>query len=77
MIQLFGQSQLKGKRPPCRNREPWGVLTEEQQRWKEVEGGRGAPTAVSLPKESVCLYFTQDDREVHVDLWVIQMNDSL
>lgn len=58
MIQLFGQSQMKGKRPPCRNREPRGVLTEEQQRWKEVEGDCGAPTAVSLPEESVCLYFT-------------------
>lgn len=32
---------------------------------------------VALPKESVHLYFTQDDREIEVDSRVIQVNDSL
>lgn len=47
--------------------ETLAVVTESSQ--KNTEG--------DCDVESVCLYFTQDDREVDVDSWVIQLNDSL
>lgn len=52
---------------PREGQNTLAVVTESSQ--KNTEG--------DCDVESVCLYFTQDDREVDVDSWVIQSNDSL
>lgn len=60
---------------PREGQNTLAVVTESSQ--KNTEGGRKSRVIVTLPTESVCLYFIQDDRKVDVDSWVIQLNDSL
>lgn len=60
---------------PCEGQNTLAVVTESSQ--KNTEGGRKSRVIVTLLTVSVCLYFTQDDREVDADSWVIQLNDSL